>query len=94
MKLIAHFETTKGFAHWKTIFEGHESSRKEAGMTTLFYGVQADNEDIIHVCINVESMEKLQEFMGNPENLKVMEEAGTKMETQVVTPIIPKYECC
>ena len=37
MKLIAHFETTKGFEHWKTVFEGHESARKEAGMTTLFY---------------------------------------------------------
>ena len=94
MKLIGHFETTKGFEHWKTVFEGHESARNEAGMTTLFYGVQADNEEIIYVCLNVESMDKLQEFMGKPENLKVMEEAGTKLETQVITPIITKYECC
>jgi len=94
MKIIAHFETTKGFEHWKKAFDAHEPARNAVGMTTLFYGVQADNQEIIYVCLNVESMDKLQEFMGKPENLKVMEEAGTKFETQVITPIITKYECC
>ena len=94
MKIIGHFETTKGFEHWRTAFDAHEPARNEAGMTTLFYGFKADDKEVIYVCLNVESMDKLQQFMSDPENLKVMNEAGVKLETQVMTPVIPKYECC
>ena len=94
MKIIGHFETTKGFEHWKKAFDAHEPARNAVGMTTLFYGVQADNQEIIYVCLNVESMDKLQQFMSDPKNAEVIQEAGVKLETQVMTPIIPKYECC
>ena len=33
-------------------------------------------------------MEKVQEFMKNPDNAEVIKEAGVKIETQVMTPII------
>ena len=50
--------------------------------------VEAENNNKVHVCIEVESMDKLQEFMQIPDNAKVIEEAGVKLETQVMIPII------
>lgn len=50
--------------------------------------MEAENNNKVHVCIEVESMDKLQEFMQIPDNAKVIEEAGVKLETQVMIPII------
>ena len=38
--------------------------------------------------LEVESLEKVQEFMKDPDNAKVIEEAGVKIETQIMIPII------
>ena len=88
MKLVGHVEVTKGYEHWKKIFLSHESKRKEYGIETVFTGTQADNHSIVHVCLEVQSMDNLQEFMKDPENGKVFIEAGVKIETQIMVPII------
>ena len=88
MKLVGHVEVTKGYEHWKKIFLSHESKRKEYGIETVFTGKQADNPSIVHVCLEVQSMDNLQEFMKDPENGKVFIEAGVKIETQIMVPII------
>ena len=87
MKLVGTFEVTKGYEHWKKAFLAHETKRNEWGISTVFTGMEAENNNKIHVCIEVESMEKLQEFEGS-NNAKVIEEAGVKIETQVMIPII------
>ena len=66
----------------------NESKRQEWGISTVFTGMEAENNNKVHVCIEVESMDKLQEFMQIPDNAKVIEEAGVKLETQVMIPII------
>ena len=58
------------------------------GNKYCFTGMEAENNNKVHVCIEVESMDKLQEFMQIPDNAKVIEEAGVKLETQVMIPII------
>ena len=88
MKLVGTFEVSKGYDNWKKYFLAHESKRNEWGISTVFTGMEAESNNKIHVCLEVESMEKLQEFMKNPENAKVIEEAGVKIETQVMVPII------
>ena len=54
----------------------------------MFSGVQADNPEIVHVCMNVESAEKMKEFMTKPEVVAIREEAGIKMETQVMKVVL------
>ena len=88
MKLVGTFEVSKGYEHWKKKLLAHEPKRKECCISTVFTGMEAENNNKIQVCIEVESMEKLQEFMKTPENAKVIEEAGVKLETQVMIPII------
>ena len=88
MKIIASIKLTKGYEHWKKAFLAHESKRQEWGISTVFTGMEAENNNKVHVCIEVESMDKLQEFMQIPDNAKVIEEAGVKLETQVMIPII------
>tara|TARA_Y100001936_G_scaffold244071_1_gene283883 strand:+ start:4874 stop:5146 length:273 start_codon:yes stop_codon:yes gene_type:complete len=82
MKVIVNFEVSKGFDHWKSVFDAHEADRNAWGITKVFSGVQADNPERIFVCMDVESMEKMKEFMTNPEVAAIREEAGIKMETQ------------
>ena len=66
----------------------YKRQRQEWGISTVFTGMEAENNNKVHVCIEVESMDKLQEFMQIPDNAKVIEEAGVKLETQVMIPII------
>ena len=88
MKVMLQFETSKGYEHWKSVFDAHEADRNEWGITKVFSGVQADNPEIVHVCMNVESAEKMKEFMTKPEVVAIREEAGIKMETQVMIVVL------
>ena len=88
VKIIGSFEVTKGYEHWKQTFMSHEPKRKEWGIQTVFTCMEAKNQNIVHVCLEVESLEKVQEFMKDPENAKVIEKAGVKIETQIMIPII------
>ena len=88
MKIIGTFEVSKGYENWKLTFMSHEPKRKEWGMETVFTGMEAKNQNIVHVCLEVESLENVLEFMKDPDNAKVIEEAGVKIETQIMIPII------
>ena len=57
MKIIGTFEVSKGYEHWKKTFMSHEPKRKEWGMETVFTGMEAKNQNIVHVCLEVESLE-------------------------------------
>ncbi len=88
MKIIGSMEVTEGYAHWKKAFMAHEPTRKEACIETIYTGMEAQNPNMIHVCLEVESLEVIQVFMSDPENAKVITESGVKIETQVMIPII------
>ena len=88
MKLLVSFEVLKGYDHWKEVFTSHESARKEEGIETIFTGREANNENVVHVCLEVDSMDGVKEFMQRPENGEIMKEAGVNRESQVLIPII------
>ena len=88
MKLLVSFEVLKGYDHWKEVFTSHESARKEEGIATIFTGKEANNENVVHVCLEVDSMDGVKEFMQRPENGEIMKEAGVNRESQVLIPII------
>ena len=37
-------EVTNGYQHWKEIFMAHEPTRKEAGIETIYTGMEAQKE--------------------------------------------------
>ena len=49
---------------------------------------EAANESKVHVCMEVESMEILGAFMSDPENAKVIEEAGGVGDSAVIIPLV------
>ena len=88
MKIIGSMEVSNGYEHWKSTFMAHEPARKQAGIETVYTGVEAQNPNMVHVCLEVESLEAIQAFMSDPENAKVITESGVKIETQVMIPIV------
>ena len=88
MKLVGHFEITKGYDQWKSVFLSNEDARKEWGISTIFAGMQTDNPKIVHVCVETESLERLQEFVTWEKNTNIQEEAGINLETLVMVSII------
>ena len=88
MKIVGSMEVTNGYQHWKEIFMAHEPARKEAGIETIYTGMEAQNPNMVHVCLEVESLEAIQAFMSDPENAKVITDSGVKIETKVINPKI------
>ena len=82
MKIITNAEITKGYQHWKEMFEANETLRKKYGLHVLAYGHSKDNENEIYTVIEVESMDRMQEMLKLPEMTKLRTEAGVDLDTQ------------
>lgn len=88
MKIISSVELTKGYAHWRSLFDANEALRLEHGVKVLAVGHEKDNENKVWTCIEVESMEKMMAMANSPGMIKLREEAGAKIETQTWTQLI------
>ena len=64
MKIITNAKITKGYEHWKQMFEENENLRQEYGLNVLAYGHPKDNNGEIYTVIEVESMDKMQEMLN------------------------------
>ena len=84
MKIIMSVEITKGYEKWKNLFLSVDSLREKYGIKVLAYGHPQDNENKIYQVIEVESMEKMQESMKDPEIAKIRTDAGANLDTQEV----------
>ena len=82
MKIITNAKITKGYEHWKQMFEENENLRQEYGLNVLDYGHPKDNNGEIYTVIEVESMDKMQEMLKLPEMIKLRTEAGVDLDTQ------------
>ena len=82
MKIISHAKLTKGYEHWKQAFDENESLRQEYGVTVLAYGHPKDDETKIYQVLEIESMEKMQEAMQDPELAKLRTDAGVDLDSQ------------
>lgn len=85
MKIISSVELSKGYQHWRSLFDANEDLRLQHGVKVLAVGHEADNENKVWTCIEVESMEKMMAMANDPGMIKLREEAGAILETQTWT---------
>ena len=88
MNLIISAELTKGYALWKNLFLGTDSQREKYGIKVLAYGHAKDNENKIYQVLEVESMERMQEGLQDPEIVKLRTDAGVNLDTQEVVLLV------
>ena len=82
MKIIMNVEINEGYEKWKQLFVSADDAREKYGIKVLAYGHPKDNENKIYQVLEVESMEKMQEAMQDPEIAKARTEAGVNLDTQ------------
>jgi hypothetical protein len=59
--------------------------REQFDITVLAYGHDKDDESSVYQVLEVESMERMQEAMSNPELQKMRTDAGVDLESQRIT---------
>ena len=75
-------EINEGYEKWKQLFLSADDAREKYGIKVLAYGHPKDNENKIYQVLEVESMEKMQEAMQDPEIAKARTDAGVNLESQ------------
>ena len=88
MKLIISAELTKGYELWKNLFLSTDSQREKYGITVLAYGHPKDNDNKVYQVLEVESMEKMQEGLQDPEIAKLRTDAGVNLDSQEVVLLV------
>ena len=84
MKIIISVELTQGYELWKNLLLGTDSQREKYGIKLLAYGHAKDNENKVYQVLDVESMEKMQEGLQDPEIAKMRTDAGVNLDSQEV----------
>lgn len=79
-KVIASFQV-KDWEQWKSAYVAHNEARENAGINTVYYGHELEDQNNVHVLMDVPSIATLQAFMQQPENKKVIDEAGHIQES-------------
>tara|TARA_Y100000746_G_scaffold190069_1_gene169797 strand:+ start:320 stop:589 length:270 start_codon:yes stop_codon:yes gene_type:complete len=88
MKIYINVDITKGWDTWNKMAEELNSDMVSVGgMEFIFKGCETD-EKKIHLIMEVESMEKSQEWLTRPDILQKRIEAGAVVESTVVIPLI------
>ena len=82
MKIVMNVEITQGYEKWKELFVSADAAREKYGVKVLAYGHPKDNENKIYQVFEIESMEKMQEAMKDPEIAKARTDAGVDLNTQ------------
>ena len=77
-------EINEGYEKWKQLFLSADDAREKYGIKVLAYGHPKDNENKIYQVLEVESMEKMQEAMQDPEIAKARTDAGVNLDTQEI----------
>ncbi len=84
MKIIMNVEINEGYEKWKQLFVSADDAREKYGIKVLAYGHPKDNENKVYQVLEVESMEKMQEAMQDPEIAKARTDAGVNLDTQEI----------
>ena len=82
MKIIMNVEINEGYEKWKQLFISADDAREKYGIKVLAYGHPKDNENKVYQVLEVESMEKMQQAMQDPEIAKARTDAGVNLDTQ------------
>ena len=84
MKIIMNVEINEGYEKWKQLFISADDAREKYGIKVLAYGHPKDNENKVYQVLEVESMDKVQEAMQDPEIAKARTDAGVNLDTQEI----------
>ena len=84
MKIIMSVEISEGYARWKELFDSAVDARAKYGVKVLAYGHPKDNENKVYQVFEIESMEKMQEAIKDPEIENLRSNAGVDFESQEV----------
>ena len=84
VKIIGNFEVND-WVHWKKMFDQHSNAREAAGIKTIYVGNEIENTNKVHIVIETPAADTMQKFMQDPENAKVIEQSGHKLETTVMS---------
>ena len=84
MKIILNAEITQGYEKWKTLFLSVDAPREKYGVKVLAYGHSKDNENKVYQVLEVESMERMQEALQDPEIAKLRTDAGVNLDSQEI----------
>ena len=88
MKIIMNVEIRQGYEKWKELFNSAGDARAKYGVKVLAYGHPKDNENKVYQVIEVESMERMQEGLQDPEIVKLRTDAGVNLDTQEVVLLV------
>ena len=84
MKIIMNVEINEGYEKWKQLFLSADDAREKYGVKVLAYGHPKDNENKVYQVLEIESMEKMQDALKDPEIAKARTEAGVNLDSQEV----------
>jgi len=85
MKIIMNVRITQGYEKWVELFHSANAVREQFGITVLAYGHDKDDDSSVYQVLEMDSMERMQEAMSNPELQKMRTDAGVNLESQRVT---------
>ena len=60
---------------------------RAVGIKVIYRACEADNENKVHMIVEMPSIETAQKFMENPEIQQKRAEAGVVIESQVIIPL-------
>ena len=86
MKILASAIITKGWDHWKNVFESdrHKQIRSDAGVNVVGYGYHPETGRAF-VVQEIGSMEIMQKMMV--ENQEALDEVGVNLSTMQMIPL-------
>ena len=87
MKVYTNFKLSKGYEHWKAGFDDLGPEMRAVGMKVIYRACEADNENKVHMILEMPLIETAKKFMKNPEIKQKRVQAGVTPDSRVVIPL-------
>ena len=87
MKVYTNFELTRGYEHWKLGFDDLGPEMRAVGMKVIYRACEADNENKVHMILEMPSIETAQKLSENEDIQQKRIEAGVIIDSQVIIPL-------
>jgi hypothetical protein len=66
----------KNYEKWKAVFDSHQEAHKESGLKLVKIWRKVEDENNVFFLLEVENIEKAQEFINNPESAEAGKVSG------------------
>ena len=87
MKVYTNFKLSKGYENWRAGFDDLGPEMRAVGMKVIYRACEADNENKVHMILEMPSIETAKKLMRNPEIQQKRVEAGVIIDSQVIIPL-------